>query len=418
MNNPNSLEDFAQFLAARDIGRKQNRKFMVDWVRSFLKYRRKLEGYTWDQQKLIFLKSLSNVQRVEDWHIRQAADSISIFLYQYLPKQHLSEVDLSPQLGSANEFIKALEEILELRHYSKSTKKSYLGWTKKFLKYVENSQNDHPDEKDVKAFLTHLAINERVSASTQNQAFHALLLFFREVLHIELQDMASTVRARKGQRLPEVLSPEEVRALIESVDEKFSLMVRLMYGSGVRLSELLHLRVKDVDFDLRRLTIRAGKRDKDRVTILPDSLHAELHQQIENVRKFHEADLAAGLGEAPLPDALDRKYPKAARSLSWQYLFPASKIGLDPYDNKVRRYHVYEKTLQAAVKRAVQKARIYKSASCHTLRHSFATHLLLNGTNIREIQDLMGHASVETTMIYLHVIRNLKNKATSPLDLL
>jgi len=465
------FREFANFLKTRNFGNKHQYKYMVDWVRAFLQYAKKIPQYTPAQQKLAYLKSVGKIQRVSEWQLRQASDSISVYLHQYLnitaeaanQPVSASKCTSNSQMLPMEEYLTKLTEILELRHYSKSTYKLYLSWARQFLTYYENiSKTDHssktvytsraiscsekqteifpekhtqsrsqklevtttesftraPDESDVKAFLTHLAMEKKVSSSTQNQAFHGLLLFFREVLHVELHDMASTVRARRGRKLPEVLSPEEVRELITCIDSEYRLMAKLMYGSGLRLNELLNLRVKDLDFDLCTVTIRSGKGDKDRTTILPSSLHDELQAQLDLVREYHESDLAAGLGEAPLPDALCRKFPARASEFGWQYLFPSKKIAIDPYDNKVRRYHVYEKTLQAAVKRAVRKARIHKSASCHTLRHSFATHLLLNGTDVREIQELMGHSSVETTMIYLHVIRNLKNKATSPLDLL
>ena len=269
---------------------------------------------------------------------------------------------------------------------------------------------------DVKAFLTRLAMVEKISASTQNQAFNALLLLFREVLRTDLEEMAQTVRAKRGRKLPTVLSVKEVQALLAAVEPEYQLMVKLLYGGGLRLMELLRLRVKDLDFDAGLVIVRSGKGDKDRSTLLPETLRDALRRHLATVREWHEKDLAQGYGEAPLPDALARKYPNAGREWGWQYVFPADKVAVDPADGKMRRYHVYEKTLQAAVRRAVRKAGIVKPASVHTLRHSFATHLLLNGTDIREIQELLGHTSVETTMIYTHVVRELKTKARSPLD--
>ena len=257
---------------------------------------------------------------------------------------------------------------------------------------------------------------DNVSASTQNQAFSALLLLFREVLHTDLEEMAQTVRARRGRKLPLVLSMSEVQALLESMEPEFRLMVSLLYGSGLRLTELLKLRVKDIDFDAELITVRSGKGDKDRTTLLPRSLHGPLQAHLDKVRKWHEVDLEGGYGEAPLPGALARKYPCAAREWGWQYAFPADKVALDKSDGKVRRYHMYGKTLQKAIRRARQRAGISKHATAHTLRHCFATHLLLSGTDIREIQELLGHKSVETTMIYTHVVRDLKTKARSPLD--
>jgi integron integrase len=277
---------------------------------------------------------------------------------------------------------------------------------------------ESPTAADVKAFLTHLAMVEKVGATTQNQAFSALLLLFREVLRADLEGMAQTVRPKRGRRLPTVLSVAEVQSVLGAVEPEYRLMAKLLYGAGLRLMELLRLRVKDLDFDAGLVIVRCGKGDKDRRTLLPWSLHGELREHLAKVKQRHEADLAQGYGEAPLPDALARKYPSEGREWGWQYVFPADKIAIDPADSKVRRYHLQEKTLQAAVRRAVHRAGIAKHASVHTLRHSFATHLLLAGTDIREIQELLGHTSVETTMIYTHVVRELKTKARSPLDAL
>jgi integron integrase len=275
-----------------------------------------------------------------------------------------------------------------------------------------------PTAEEAKAFLTRLAMVEKVSASTQNQAFSALLLLFREVLRTDLEEMAQTVRARRGRKLPTVLSVDEVEALLGAVEPECRLMVKLLYGGGLRLNELLRLRVKDLDFDAGLVIVRSGKGDKDRTTLLPMSLHEELRDHLVKVREWHEADLEAGCGEAPLPDALARKCPNAGSEWGWQYVFPADKIGIDPADGKMRRYHLYDKTLQAAMRRAVRRAGIVKHATAQTLRHSFATHLLMSGTDIREIQELLGHKRLETTMVYTHVVRELKTKARSPLDVL
>jgi integron integrase len=228
--------------------------------------------------------------------------------------------------------------------------------------------------------------------------------------------MSKTVRAKRGRKLPTVLSVDEVQRLLAAVEPQYQLMVKLLYGSGLRLMELMCLRVKDLDFDAGLVVVRSGKGDKDRTTLLPVTLHAELRGHLAKVQQWHKADLAQGYGEAPLPDALARKYPNAGREWGWQYVFPADKVAVDPADRKVRRYHMHEKVVQAAVARAVRGAGIAKHATAHTLRHCFATHLLLSGTDIREIQELLGHESLETTMIYTHVVRELKTKAHSPLD--
>lgn len=316
---------------------------------------------------------------------------------------------------------------LRLRHYAYRTEKTYLYWAARFVEYLvactgqvarepEQVLGVHVDTSKVRDFMTHLALVQHVSASTQNQAFNALLYLCREVLALEIGDLSDAVRARRTRRLPTVLSVDEVSRLLAEVEPRHALVARLLYGAGLRLMEVLRLRVKDFDFEHSVLLVRGGKGDKDRATLLPESLIPELRAHLERVRALHAADLAAGHGETRLPFALARKYPNAGREPGWQFAFPAGNQGIDPIDQVVRRHHVHHKTIQAAVRRAAQRARLDKHATVHTLRHSFATHLLLAGVDIREIQDLLGHRNVETTMIYTHVVRGLRAPTTSPLD--
>ncbi len=410
------LDGFSEFLMKRHLTDKMHLPFLVHWVRDFLLFAHGKSDYTFEQCRDLFLEEIGSNEIYQPWQVRQAGEALHIYYYQY---RHSSEekTSINHPISDDKKLIARLEEIMRLRHYSPSTEKSYLLWTKRFLGYcLETSSGSRPNRENLTSFLTHLAVVSKVSSSTQNQAFNALLLFFREVLHEDLQDLGQSVRARRGKRLPTVLSVQEVKALFEVIDSDYKLMVMLLYGSGLRLMELLGLRVKDIDFNAGIIMVRSGKGDNDRATILPSSLEWELKAQIEKVRKLHEIDLSNGFGEAPIPNALDRKYKNIGKTFGWQYLFPADKVAVDPSDNKVRRFHVYEKTFQAAVKRAVIKSGIIKHATPHTLRHSFATHLLMNGTDIREIQELLGHKSVETTMIYTHVIREFKTKARSPLD--
>jgi integron integrase len=230
--------------------------------------------------------------------------------------------------------------------------------------------------------------------------------------------MSGTVRAKRGKKLPVVLSVDEVRALFSHLSGKGLLIGKLLYGSGLRLMELARLRVKDVDFEANLIFVRSGKGDNDRTTILPASVRSELSVQLERVKALHEKDLAAGYGEVYLPDAIGRKYPKAGKEWGWQYVFPSSRLSVDPRSGKIRRHHLTDKAIQFIIGKAVKKAGIAKHATVHTLRHSFATHLLMNGVNIREVQNLLGHKSVETTMIYTHVMRDMKNAPQSPLDTL
>ncbi|MFZ2603285.1 MAG: integron integrase, partial [Candidatus Omnitrophota bacterium] len=265
-------------------------------------------------------------------------------------------------------------------------------------------------------YLTHLAVERRVSSSTQNQAFNALLFLFREVLKIELKDLNKTVRAKRGPKLPVVFSPKEIQILFERLEGRDLLIVQLLYGSGLRLMELARIRVQDIDFDANLIFVRAGKEDKDRTTILPELVKEKLRIHLEGVKYLHQKDIEAGYGEVYLPEALEHKYPNAAKEWRWQYIFPASNLSVDPRSGKVRRHHINPSTIQKLVKNALIKAGIVKHGSVHTLRHSFATHLLMNGINIREIQELLGHKNIETTMIYTHVVRDMSNAPRSPLD--
>lgn len=271
---------------------------------------------------------------------------------------------------------------------------------------------------DVRSFLTHLAVRQRVSASSQNQALSALLLLCREVLGVEVESLAGTVRAKRGEHLPVVLSVPETAALLNAMQGVPKLMATLIYGSGLRVLECCELRIKDLDFDQGLVIVRRGKGDKDRATILPEGPRDALHAQIELAAGVHRADRAASVAGVWMPDALDRKYPSAGRELGWFWVFPGHTLSMDPRAGVVRRHHLHESVLQKAVKTAAVAAEIHKPVSVHTLRHCFATHLLLNGVDIRQIQEYLGHSNVETTMIYTHVVRELRTPARSPLDLL
>ena len=309
-----------------------------------------------------------------------------------------------------------VRERMRVKHYALRTEKAYLYWIRRF---VEASGRRNPRElggAEVEAFLTLLATRDRVSASTQSQALAALLFLYREVLGIELPWMESVVRAKGSRRLPVVLSRMEVARLLEQLAGREWLMASLLYGSGLRLMECLRLRVKDVDFDRRELVVRCGKGGKDRRTMLPARLVEPLRRQLVAARLVHLDDLAAGHGRTSLPFALARKYPEADREWGWQYVFPASRRGTDPLDGTIRRHHLDETVLQQAVRRALRAAGIDKPASCHTLRHSFATHLLESGYDIRTVQELLGHKDLTTTQIYTHVLNRGAGAVLSPLD--
>ena len=296
------------------------------------------------------------------------------------------------------------------------TEEAYVGWVRRFI--LANGKR-HPRElgrREVEAFLTHLAMHGHVAASTQNQALSALLFLYREVLQQELPWMENIRRAKKPERLPAVLSREEVAALLAEMNGVTWLMASLLYGAGLRLMECARLRVQDVDFVRREITVRQGKGGKDRRTMLPAMTVDALQNQLAEARRVHERDLAAGHGAVWLPHALARKYPNAAREWAWQYVFPASSRSTDPRSGMERRHHLDETVLQRAVKQAVRRARITKPATCHTLRHSFATHLIEGGYDIRTVQELLGHKDVSTTQIYTHVLNRGGSGVLSPLD--
>jgi integron integrase len=313
---------------------------------------------------------------------------------------------------------RALRAALRVRHYAIRTEQTYTQWTRQFLEFHAAASLGELEAIHVRRFLEHLAVGRSVSATTQNQALSALLFFFQHVLARELGDLGDTVRARRGRKLPVVLSREEVRRLLGATAGTTGLMLRLIYGGGLRLMECVRLRVKDVDLEREVLTVRAGKGDKDRSVPLPRVLRSDLAHHRDRLQVLHESDRRLGLSGVWLPDALSVKYPRAGDSLPWQWFFPAKQLGVDPRTGIRRRHHVHDNTVHVAIKTAVRMAGIVKQVSCHTLRHSFATHLVEDGMDLRTIQELLGHNSVETTEIYTHVATPAARRVHSPLDTL
>lgn len=325
-------------------------------------------------------------------------------------------ISAGPAAGREPRLLEQVRARMRLKHYSLRTEQAYMYW---IGRYIRAWLPRHPRDLDgaaVEAFLTGLATRDRVAASTQNQALSALLFLYREVLGVELAWMENVVRAKRPQRLPVVLSRAQVGRLLERLAGREALMAGLLYGSGLRLMECVRLRLKDVDLERNELTVRNGKGGKDRMTVLPAALREDLVRQRAEVRRLHARDLACGLGRVHLPHALARKYPNAAAEPGWQYLFPATRISLDPRDGVRRRHHIDEKVLQSAVRRAAQEAGIDKPVTPHTLRHCFATHLLEAGADIRTVQELLGHKDVATTQIYTHVLNRGTHGVLSPLD--
>jgi integron integrase len=335
-------------------------------------------------------------------------------------------------------FMEQCREVMRFKQLARRSEETYLQWIKRFILFHRKKIAPHPGPlpiaarrgggewiwrhpKDmgaleVRGFLTHLAAERKVSASTQNQALNALLFLYREVLGVKMEWVEDFERARRPERMPVVLSRKELQALLEQLSGVHGLIVRLLYGTGMRLLEGLRLRVKDLDFERNQIMIRGGKGDKDRATMLPEKLRLELQQQLEEVKKIWQRDLAAGFGRVWLPPALRRKYPKAELDWGWQWVFPSAELSIDPETKVKRRHHVTDAAVQSAVKMAGQKARLTKRVTPHVLRHSFATHLLESGTDIRTLQDLLGHKDVATTQIYTHVMQKPGLGVRSPLD--
>jgi len=305
---------------------------------------------------------------------------------------------------------------IRLRHYSIRTEQSYVSWIKRYIIFHNMKHPRDMGRPEIEAFLTHLAVGLKVSASTQNQAFNALLFLYHQVLNKDLDDSINAIRAKKPKRLPTVMTKEEVGRVIGSLEGIYRLMAKLLYGSGLRLMECVRLRAKDIDFQMNQIVVRDGKGMKDRITVLPESVKLPLKEHLEWVKSLHQNDLAEGCGSVYLPDALARKYPHASREWAWQYVFPAKSLSVDPRSGETRRHHIHENSLQKAVKKAVKLAGMGKPVGCHTFRHSFATHLLEDGHDIRTVQELLGHKDVSTTMIYTHVLNRGGMSVQSPLD--
>jgi integron integrase len=321
----------------------------------------------------------------------------------------------APEQGKPK-LLDRVRQLMRLRHYSLRTEEAYVGWIRRYILFHGKRHPRELNEKHVSEFLSSLAINGCVAASTQNQALNALLFLYKEVLQRELGFVGNALRVKRAPKVPVVLSPSEVRGILAQLQGQYRLMAQLLYGSGLRLLECVRLRVKDVDLHYLHITVRDPKGGRERKTMLPVSLAAPLREHLHRVKARHEQDLAEGFGSVYLPTALERKIPSASREWAWQYVFPAERRSIDPRTGIERRHHVNEKNLQNAVKAAVRKSQVPKRASCHTLRHSFATHLLENGYDIRTVQELLGHKDVSTTMIYTHVLNRPGLGVKSPLD--
>lgn len=319
-----------------------------------------------------------------------------------------------------NKSIKLLDQVrykIRLKHYSWRTEQAYINWIKRFIFFHNKKHPSKIGKEGIELFLTDLAVRQNVAASTQNQAFSALLFLYKDVLKIDFgENSISALRAKRPQRIPVVLTIDEVVKIINSMTGTYQLMAKILYGCGLRLIECLRLRVQDIDLEKNQIIVRQGKGAKDRITMLPANIKQNLINQLEYVKKLHENDLRNGFGEVFLPDALAKKYKNAPKEFKWQFIFPAKKISVDPRSGSKRRHHLHESSISRAVKKAENISGINKLISCHTFRHSFATHLLESGYDIRTIQDLLGHKDLKTTMIYTHVVNKGGSGVISPID--
>lgn len=411
----NAMQDFKAYLQTKRIASPKAVDFYINWVAQCYRFHHKRLADAVSKHEIeAYLKHLSKTR--ESWQVDQAAEAIS--LYQFYQSRNVA-AGFCRNLASDGQW-KAIADdmhkVLRLMHRSLRTEQAYIGWVRRFYLFVKGQSPFGLDSSHVKNFMTHLAVEQNVSASTQNQAFNAILFLFRHVLDKDIEDIADAVRAKRTRRLPVVLTRAEIDRLFDHMHGVNRLMARLIYGCGLRLQECLQLRIKDIDMEREAVTVRSGKGDKDRETVLPVSLKDDLKAQIDRSRKVYEQDRDRNAAGVMMPGALERKYPNASKEWIWFWVFPSYKESIDPKSGTVRRHHVHHSNLQRAIKAVGQQIEIHKRITVHTLRHSFATHMLENGYDIRTIQDLLGHTDLRTTMIYTHVVRKNRHGVVSPLD--
>jgi len=452
--NDLQLVEFAEYLVKRSLCREDKARYYLHWVKKFFREAQNWPSDSWEMLLQRYVNLLDDNPCIANWQIEQATRSVRLYFHNFRSgdaciAKSVAQLDTDENgFVATHDLLSGIRQSLRMQHYSYRTEKTYLGWIRRFLVYAGKYGNPIPDsvagdgnrdisgrppalnrlagipdkvcitEQLIKDYIAWLAMHKHVAASTQNQAFNALLFMARRALNLEMTGLEKGVRAKSGRKLPVVLSPEEVKKVLSAASGTKALILQLIYGGGLRLRELCMLRTKDIDFDNQLIFVHSGKGDKDRTTLLPQAAIPMLHRHIEKLRELHNQDLRAGCAEVSLPNALARKYRNAATRFMWYWLFPGGRPSMDPREGKIRRHHINPSIVQRIVREAAQKACVEKQVSPHTLRHSFATHLLLNGIDIREIQEYLGHSSVETTMIYTHVVKTMRNRARSPLDLL
>ncbi len=414
MTELNILEKFKEFILNKKFTNEKIAYYYLSWVeRAYSFYNKNIETEQLDNNIEKFLSFLN--KRYEDWQISQAKEAIQLFKY-FLehgrsPKNIGKDLNIQWKISADQ-----MKRLLRLKQRAFSTEKTYLLWLRSFYNFVEGKAPSLLGKKDFINFLTYLTVEKKVAKSTQTQAFSAILFFYRYVLEIEPEGLHDAIRSKPKQRLPIVYTENEISSIFLHLEGLPLLMAKLIYGTGMRLNECIRLRVQDIDFNRHSITIRAAKGDKDRQTILPNEIAPAIKMHLSEVYEIYKQDRSENIEGVSLPNALSRKYPNANKEWIWFWVFPANSLSVDPRAKIIRRHHFYPRTLQRQLKEAIKKAGIAKKGTVHTLRHSFATHLLENGHDIRTIQDLLGHANVQTTMIYTHVASKNRLGITSPLD--
>jgi len=428
--------DYSSILEEVGVPERQ-RLYYLRWVRQFLNQHKGKDWLELGESEIIaYAGQLQKSPGIETWQAQQALDAVILY-YERFCGIELGEiaVEVAPRLspekthevcspepveGKKRVDWKALEKAirttLRVHNYSRNTEQTYLQWSRKYVEFHGWGKPSKMGGAEIRAYLSHLAVVERVAASTQNQALNAIVFLYRKVIEKDIGEIGAFPRARVTRRLPVVCSRDEVQRLLAEVTGIEGLIVRVLYGTGMRISECLNLRIKDLDSDNNQIIIRAGKGDKDRRVPYPEVIKNHLREHIKHRRETFEADRKAGMHEVELPNALAKKYPKAPYDWKWQFVFAAAQYSTDPVSGAIRRHHIHEIRIQRAVRRAVEQADIVKRITPHTLRHCFATHLLESGQDIRTVQELLGHASVTTTMIYTHVLNKGPLGVKSPLD--
>jgi integron integrase len=410
------MNGFRNYLFSKGIANDKSASFYVMWVNKYLEFQKaRAQNDATDRNIGYFIKSLG--KNYLDWQISQANEAVQAY---FLFQEHKTSSPV-PSTGSTDQHWKLVADemvrMLRLKQRSLKTEKTYLSWLRQLYRFSKAKSPYLLDADSVKLFLTYLAAERRVAASTQNQALNAMVFLFRHVLMKDLGDVSGALRAKRGKRLPVVLTQNEIQSILSYMDATNGLLAQLLYGCGLRLQEGVSLRIKDIDFELRCVRV-FGKGDKERETILPESLIEPIKAQIESIRPLFQIDRDNHTPGVELPYALERKYPNAGIEWRWQWLFPSGKLSMDPRTKIIRRHHVHPGNLSKHLRQATVRAGVLKRVSAHTFRHSFATHLLKAGYDIRTIQELLGHSSLKTTMIYTHVAKTNRMGVKSPIDAL